>query len=95
MRKRNNRQKELCYITRKDEREEVFCVNLVNYEERVKIAKEKRERIEKKKKEEESKREKFFKYSIFGKVFYKPMRYIDTFRDFVLEENIEIPSMTV
>ena len=95
MRKRNKRQFEPCYITRRKEREEVFCVNLVNYDERVKIAEEKRERIENKRKEEESKREKFFKYSIFGKVFYKPMRYIDTFRDFVIEENIEIPSMTV
>ena len=89
---------EPCYMTRKNENDVIFGVCLISYDERANIAKEKKERIieENKKKEEKKKEEeKYFSYSLFGEVFYKPMKFIEDFRDFVLEENLIVPSLTV
>ena len=89
---------EPCYMTRHNENCEIFGVNLISYDERSAIAKEKRQRIaeiNKKKEEKKKEEEKYFSYSLFGKIFYKPMKLIGDFRDFVLEENLVLPSMTV
>jgi len=88
---------EPCYMTRKNENDVIFGVNLISYDERYKIAQKKKERImeNNKKKEEKKEEEKWFSYSFFGKVFYKPMSEIEKFRLLVLEENLVLPSMTV
>lgn len=89
---------EPCYIVRHNEQDVIFGVNLISYDERTKIAQKKKQRIaedNKKREEEKKEQERFFSYSLFGEIFYKPMKFIEDYRNFVLEENLIIPSMTV
>ena len=83
---------EPCYITRKNEKEVIFGVNLVSYDERTKIAQKKKE----KKAEENKNKEKFFSYRLFGEVYYLPMSKKNKLLEpFIIQENLDVPSMTV
>lgn len=99
MRTRIKKLFEPCYITRKNEKDVIFGVNLVSYDERAKIAQRKKQRIaEENKKKEESKKEqeKFFSYRLFGDVYYLPMsKKTENLEPFIVQENLDLPSMTV
>ena len=87
MRKRIEKHFEPCYITRKNEEEIIFGVNLVSYDERAKIAKKKKENKQSKKKGE-----KYFSYRLFGKVNYLPMsKKSDCLEPFIIQENLDLP----
>ena len=88
MRKRIRKTFEPCYITRKNEEEIIFGVNLVSYDERAKIATKKKERV----KQSKEKKEKYFSYRLFGKVNYLPMsKKTDALEPFIIQENLDLP----
>lgn len=92
MRARIKKLFEPCYITRKNEKDVIFGVNLVSYDERAKIAQKKKE----KKAEENKNKEKFFSYRLFGEVYYLPMsKKTENLEPFIVQENLDLPSMTV
>jgi hypothetical protein len=99
MRPRIKKNFEPCYIVRHNEQDVIFGVNLVSYDERAKIAQKKKDRIaEENKKKEESKKEqeKFFSYRLFGDIYYLPMsKKTENLEPFIVQENLEVPSVTV
>lgn len=91
MRKRIEKHFEPCYITRKNEEEIIFGVNLVSYDERANIAKKKKEN-----KQSKEKKEKYFSYRLFGEIHYLPMsKKTENLKPFIVQENLDLPSMTV
>lgn len=93
MRARIKKMFEPCYITRKNEKDVIFGVNLVSYDERAKIAQKKKERIAEK---SNKTKEKFFSYRLFGEVYYLPMsKKTESIKPFIVQENLDLPSMTV